>query len=82
MLWLLDECVDAALVEWLRRSGYDVVYVADIAPRATDRDVMGLAAQDHRLRLTAAVERFGDTLFGRYTVIEDARFRARPLRSA
>ena len=33
-------------------------------------------------RLLAAVDRFGDTLFGRYTVIEDARFRSRPLRSA
>lgn len=31
-------------------------------------------------RLLAAVERFGDALFGRYTVIEDARFRFRPLR--
>jgi predicted nuclease of predicted toxin-antitoxin system len=119
MRWLLDECVDAALVELLRRLGHDVVYVADIAPRATDRDVMSVAAQDHRLlltedkdfgdlvfrqtlpvpgivlirmgpgqrlrkaqRLTAAVERFGDTMFGRYTVIEDARFRSRPLRSA
>lgn len=30
-------------------------------------------------RLMAAVDRFGDTLFGRYTVIEDARFRSRPL---
>jgi predicted nuclease of predicted toxin-antitoxin system len=33
-------------------------------------------------RLLAAVERFGDTLFGRYTVIEDTRFRSRPLRSS
>jgi predicted nuclease of predicted toxin-antitoxin system len=33
-------------------------------------------------RLLAAIDRFGDTLFGRYTVIEDARFRSRPLRSA
>ena len=33
-------------------------------------------------RLLAAIHRFGDTLFGRYTVIEDARFRSRPLRSA
>ena len=32
-------------------------------------------------RLMAAIERFGDTLFGRYTVIEDIRFRSRPLRS-
>ena len=33
-----------------------------------------------RVRLQAAVERFGDALLGRYTVIEDARFRSRPLR--
>jgi predicted nuclease of predicted toxin-antitoxin system len=32
-------------------------------------------------RLLAAIDRFGDTLFGRYTVIEDARFRSRPLRA-
>lgn len=31
-------------------------------------------------RLVAALERFGDALLGRYTVIEDARFRFRPLR--
>lgn len=33
------------------------------------------------VRLRAAIDRFGDTLFGRYTVIEDARFRSRPLRT-
>jgi predicted nuclease of predicted toxin-antitoxin system len=33
------------------------------------------------VRLLAAIGRFGDGLFGRYTVIEDARFRSRPLRS-
>jgi hypothetical protein len=32
-------------------------------------------------RLLAAVDRFGDTLFGRYTVVQDARLRSRPLRS-
>jgi predicted nuclease of predicted toxin-antitoxin system len=32
-------------------------------------------------RLLAAIDRFGETLFGRYTVIEDARFRSRPLRA-
>lgn len=30
-------------------------------------------------RLKAAIGRFGDALFGRYTVIEPARFRSRPL---
>ena len=32
------------------------------------------------LRLLAAVDKFGDTLFGRYTVVEAARLRARQLR--
>jgi predicted nuclease of predicted toxin-antitoxin system len=32
-------------------------------------------------RLLAAIDRFGDALLGRYTVIEDARFRSRSLRS-
>ena len=31
-------------------------------------------------RLLAAIDRFGEGLFGRYTVIEDARFRSRRLR--
>jgi predicted nuclease of predicted toxin-antitoxin system len=32
-----------------------------------------------RLRLDAAIDRFGDDLFGRYVIIEGARIRARPL---
>ena len=32
-----------------------------------------------RLRLDAAVDRFGDGLFGRYVIIEGARIRTRPL---
>ena len=32
-------------------------------------------------RLTVAIERFDETLFGRFTVIQQARFRMRPLRS-
>jgi predicted nuclease of predicted toxin-antitoxin system len=29
--------------------------------------------------LEAAMDRYGETLFGRYTVVEDARIRSRPL---
>jgi predicted nuclease of predicted toxin-antitoxin system len=32
-------------------------------------------------RLRAAILQFGDSLYGRYTVVEGARFRFRPLRS-
>jgi predicted nuclease of predicted toxin-antitoxin system len=31
-------------------------------------------------RLRAAIERFGDALLGRYTVVDESRFRSRPLR--
>ena len=118
MRWLVDECVDAALVARLRETGHDAVYMSDVAPRTTDAEVMDLADRENRLlltedkdfgdlvfrqaksvpgivllrieaprrarkgpRLIAAIGRFGETLFGRYTVIEDARFRSRPLRS-
>jgi predicted nuclease of predicted toxin-antitoxin system len=32
-----------------------------------------------RVRLDSAIERFGENLFGRYTTIEESRFRSRPL---
>lgn len=32
-----------------------------------------------RKRLEAAIEHFGEQLYGRYTVVEEARFRSRPL---
>jgi predicted nuclease of predicted toxin-antitoxin system len=116
--WLIDECVDAAMVAQLREAEHDVIYVSDIAPRATDAEVMDRANSENRLlltedkdfgdlvfrqarpipgivllridsarrlrkgvRLLAAIDRFGDTLIGRYTVVEDARFRYRPLRA-
>ena len=116
MRWLVDECVDSGLVEQLRQSGHDVVYMSDVAPRASDAEVMNRAQSEARPLLTedkdfgdlvfrqqravpgivllhigptqrqrkseqllAAIDRFGDTLFGRYTVIEESRLRSRPL---
>jgi predicted nuclease of predicted toxin-antitoxin system len=115
--WLADECVDAMLVARLREAGHDVSYVMEIAPRATDADVMARAYDEDRLlltedkdfgelvfrrgrqvpglvllridpaqhalkqrRLDAAVARFGESLFGRYTVVDASRFRSRLLR--
>lgn len=34
-----------------------------------------------RIRLDAAISRFGENLFGRYTIVEETRFRTRPLPS-
>jgi predicted nuclease of predicted toxin-antitoxin system len=117
--WLADECIDAGLVAYLRRSEHDVIYMAELAPASNDAEVMALALRDGRLlltedkdfgdlvfrhgsqvpgivllrldpaqhalkrrRLEAAIARFGEAgLFGRYTIIEAGRFRARPLRT-
>ena len=43
--------------------------------------IIAMQRQCKAERLTVAIERFDETLFGRYTVIQQARFRMRPLRS-
>jgi predicted nuclease of predicted toxin-antitoxin system len=114
--WLVDECLDDGLVLHLRASGHDVMYMAEIAPRVSDSEVMQRAQIEQRIlltedkdfgdlvfrhgrsvpgvvlsridpamhelkrvRLDAAIQRFGENLLGRYTVVEEARFRSRPL---
>ena len=93
--------------------------MSDVAPRATDQDVLARADSEFRLlrtedkdfgdlvfrrsmqvpgivllridsrqrdlkgaRLRAVIERFGSELFGRYTVVEEIRFRSRLLRTS
>jgi predicted nuclease of predicted toxin-antitoxin system len=114
--WLADECVDAPLVARLREADHNVLYMAEIAPAATDAAVITQASGERRLlltedkdfgelvvrwrwsvpglvllrmesirhphkwsRLDAAIARYGDRLFGRYTVVEDSRIRSRPI---
>jgi predicted nuclease of predicted toxin-antitoxin system len=94
----------------------DVAYLADIAPAASDTEVMIRARAEgrilltedkdfgdlvfrrghsvpavvllridpamherKRIRLDAAISRFGEKLLGRYTIVEEGRFRSRPL---
>ena len=64
MRWLVDECVDAALVARLRATGHDVVYMAEIAPATSDADVMARADKEGRLLLTEDKD-FGDLVFRR-----------------
>lgn len=52
MRWLVDECVDAALVAHLREAGHDALYMAEMAPATSDADVMARAQRDGRLLLT------------------------------
>jgi len=62
VLWLADECVDAALVGQLRGAGHDVDYVAELASGVTDTQVVSLAQADGRLLLTED-KGFGELVF-------------------
>jgi predicted nuclease of predicted toxin-antitoxin system len=62
--WLVDECVDAGLVSHLRAAGHDVVYMAEVAPAASDAKVMTLAQAETRVLLTEDKD-FGDLIFRR-----------------
>jgi len=62
MRWLADECVNAALVARLREAGHDVSYIMEIAPRATDAEVITRARDENRLLLTEDKD-FGDLVF-------------------
>ena len=46
MRFLADECCDKVMVRTLRASGYDVISVSDISPRAEDLDVIRLAVHE------------------------------------
>jgi len=60
--WLVDECVDAGLATLLFESGHDVVYMSDVAPRASDPDVLNRADREGRLLPTENKD-FGDLVF-------------------
>jgi predicted nuclease of predicted toxin-antitoxin system len=50
--FLADENVEQPLVAWLRESGHDVTCVADVAPGASDEQVLCLADGDRRALVT------------------------------
>ena len=68
MRWLVDECVAAPLVAFLRTAGHDVVYIAEAAAGLSDADVVALALQEERLLLTEDKD-FGDLVFRRERIV-------------
>jgi hypothetical protein len=62
MRWLADECVDAALVRRLSGAGHDVIYAAEVAPEATDAQILRRANDEDRLLLTEDKD-FGEFVF-------------------
>ena len=53
MQFVADESVDQPIVQTLREAGYDVLYVAELAPGLDDAAVLDSANREGRLLLTA-----------------------------
>jgi predicted nuclease of predicted toxin-antitoxin system len=51
-LFLADESCDFAVVSALRAAGFDVLAIAELAPRTDDADVIDLAARESRVLIT------------------------------
>ena len=62
MKFLADECCDHGLVEALRQSRYDVLYVLELKPGATDDEVLALAFDQRRILLTEDKD-FGELVY-------------------
>ncbi|MEI9995733.1 MAG: DUF5615 family PIN-like protein [Rhizomicrobium sp.] len=62
MRWLADECLHAEIVRYLRASGHDVVYAAEVARQTSDRALADQAAADGRILLTEDKD-FGEIVF-------------------
>jgi predicted nuclease of predicted toxin-antitoxin system len=61
---LADENVDEPIVAWLRSSGHDVITMRDVAPGASDEDVVRLAEREHAIIVTSDRD-FGELVFRR-----------------
>ena len=51
-LFLADESCDYEVVRALRSAGFDVLAIAEVAPRTEDTDVLDLAARESRVLVT------------------------------
>jgi predicted nuclease of predicted toxin-antitoxin system len=62
MNFLADEGVDRHIVERLRQSNYDVLYIAEIEPSISDEEVLNRANEKNALLITADKD-FGEMVF-------------------
>jgi predicted nuclease of predicted toxin-antitoxin system len=60
--FIVDESTGIAVTEYLRRSGHDVVAVAEITPQALDPDILSRASSEGRILITNDKD-FGDLVF-------------------
>jgi predicted nuclease of predicted toxin-antitoxin system len=57
-----DESVDKEIVDRLRASGHDVVFIAELAPGIDDKTVLGHSRRANAMLLTADKD-FGELIF-------------------
>jgi len=62
MQFIVDESTGAAVVEYLRSVGHDVLAVAENMPQADDRDILVRAASEGRILVTNDKD-FGELVF-------------------
>jgi predicted nuclease of predicted toxin-antitoxin system len=60
--YLADESVERPIVDALRQAGHDVGYVAELAPGASDPDVLARANQESSVLITGDKD-FGELVF-------------------
>ena len=59
---LADENVEAAMVDWLRRTGHDVVWAVELFRSEPDASVLETAQQSSRIFLTRDLD-FGELVY-------------------
>ena len=62
MKLLADEHIERELVDWLRATGHDVLWVAQSMPSAPDPDLIDVAVREDRVILTKDLD-FGELIF-------------------
>jgi len=62
MRFLVDECTGKKFAALLEREGYNVVYVGEILPSASDSEIIRRAEEDNRIRITDDKD-FGNLVF-------------------
>lgn len=64
MKFLANENIEKRIVDFLRDSGYDVVYCAEVRPRDDDESIVKIANKEQRIILT------NDKDFGELTYVK------------
>lgn len=62
MKFLADENVEKPIVDWLRKEGHEVNYIAEEAPSITDKQVIKMAREGSMILLTNDKD-FGELVY-------------------